>query len=96
MDKKAFWGAVEALRNSIIGCWKNDTAQNMSHRNLDKLVKIVTGDKEMKKPEVLQDEMTQTIVQYIKDVKAAKQEDKLKDKAEKIIESIKEAINAED
>jgi len=83
MDKQAFWDAVKELRYGIYVVGGSKESDN--HKNLDKLIKTVTGRENMSEELDLQED----VVRIIKRIKEAKEDAALKEKAGGLIDKLK-------
>ncbi len=92
MDKKHFFAAVNDLRASIV----NECTATFGHKELDRIVKIVVGDSEMNSENPnLEEDFADSIVNFIKQMKQQKENEKLATRAKSILDKIKSEIEAE-
>lgn len=89
MDKDAFFKAVVSLRKGIVCGWGN----KYQHKELDKIIQIVTGDIDMKNN--ADEDLANSVVAFIKKIKQQQENEKLATQAKGILEKIKAEI-AED
>ena len=89
MNRKDFFKAIKDLRTSISRGYTNE----YKHWQLDNIVKIVIGDKEMSIDSNNIEAQTEVIVNMIKNLKAAKENEKIKARAESILKLIKDEID---
>ena len=86
MNKQAFFESVANLREGLTKGWNN----TYRHKQLDDIVHNVLGELEM---ENLDEDLTQHIVEHIKAIKKAREQEALETKAKEILTQIKAAID---
>ena len=90
MNKKAFYQSVKELRTHMA---RGHTFSG--NLTLDDIVHNVLGEPEMKTLEILDENLTAHLIKHIQAIKQAKEQDKLKEKAEKVLTTIKELVDSD-
>ena len=85
MDREDFFRAVDSLRRGIVNGWSNQ----YQHENLDNIIQLVTEGEIMNKEKT---SLEEDVVRVIKRIKEAKENEILKDKADKLIETLKKEL----
>jgi acetyl-CoA carboxylase alpha subunit len=87
MNREEFCKAVKRLRLQLLNGYTSD-----AHHTVDNIVHNVLGEKEMD-VEKSEKDLVAHIAQHIQEIKKAKEQDKLEEKAEKIISQIKAMLD---